>query len=49
MFEKFDKPFEWDGYYNRPFGRESCYHVNTDCEIRIAKNENFDRFLFRAC
>jgi hypothetical protein len=38
MFKSFDKPITWEWNYNRPVGREACFHVTIDDRIKICQN-----------
>lgn len=48
MFKPFDEISDWSGYYKRPWGRESSFHVTMQNRIRICQNNHYDRYLFLA-
>ncbi len=48
MFQTFGKEIDWDGHFDRSFGKEPVYHVTADDRIRICKNEEWNRYLFIA-
>lgn len=48
MFKPFDKPITWEWNYDKPVGKEACFHVSVNNVIRICQNQYDDSCVFEA-